>query len=249
MGFIFSIVNLHAQKAFENWALSVDGGSYGPGITVATSLSSHLELKAGLNHLPYTHKINLEYDVSGILSNHPVLGGYNFMLNISDPNFNFTNFKTIVDYYPVKKGIFSLSAGFYTGNNSISAKGQLDINRFFVENPLLKEEYDGDIVFKFEDVVIKPNPDGSFEGKMILGSAIKPYLGLGLGRTMANNSIGFKLDLGVVYHGKYKFESDNILVNYVIDSHSSKFTDEYNIPDWAFICWPIINFSISYRFN
>jgi hypothetical protein len=248
LGFIFSLMNLHAQEAFENWAVGLEGGSYGTGITVVTPLTPHLKFRAGLSHLPYTHKISIDHDVSGLFANYPILGNYTFTLSVSDPKFRFTNFKTIVDYYPVQKGIFSLSAGFYTGSNTITAKAKVNIQRFYEEHPNLKET-DGAIILKFNDVVIKTGPDGDFEGKMKLGSVFKPYLGLGLGHTFENKRIDFKFDLGFVFQGSYKYESENSLVDYVIDAHSDKFTDKYNIPEWALTRWPLINFTLSYRFN
>jgi hypothetical protein len=242
ISFVLSITNLHAQGAFENWAIGIEGGTYGPGITVATSLSSHFKLKAGVDYFGFSLNQDFDLDLTGYLETDPRSGDISMTGTISDFDLKFTNFKAIVDYYPMKNGIFSISAGFYAGNNAITAAAKID------DYQRLVELNGGPIIFDLEDVIIKPKSDGSFDGKIKLGNVVKPYFGLGLGRTIANSRVGFKFDLGLIYQGNYKFESDQLAISQnLISNAGSSLADDTGIPAGIFKLWPIINFSLSYR--
>jgi hypothetical protein len=105
-----------------------------------------------------------------------------------------------------------------------------------------------DVVFDFEDATVKPNLDGSFEAKLNLGDMVKPYVGIGLGRTIANSRIGFKIDLGLVYQGDYSFdESKNVSLSDTGMSRVNKLAEDFDVPSWVLKCWPMVNFSLSYR--
>ncbi|GHV57057.1 hypothetical protein FACS1894182_04960 [Bacteroidia bacterium] len=237
-GLLLNGIQLNAQKAFEKYAVGVDLGLYGPGLTVATNLTPHLYLKAGVNTLGFTYKTTFDIDPDGFLPGSPAntvaLSG-----TVSDPKLNFTNFKAIVDYYPMKNGIFSLSVGLFAGDNSISVSGKIDNygNSGYVFNP-------------WEDIIVKPNADGTFDGKLKLGNTIKPYFGIGLGRTITtNNRLGFRFELGAVYQGKFKFESKNAVVSSsAINSASDTFFIDSTLFDLLTI-YPMLNFTLSYRLN
>jgi hypothetical protein len=239
-----------AQKffIFEQLAVGVEAGTYGPGITLATSLSPNFKLRAGLDLLRYKYtgidlfgfKDSGVWDISpdGYLPSDPEttesLNGTLF-----NPKLAFTNAKLIVDYYPKKNGVFSLSAGLYAGSNSVSLNGKIEN----YTNP--------DVVFDYHGCVVKPNADGTFEGKLRFGNAIKPYFGLGLGRTIANSRVGFKFDLGIIYQGNFGFENNknfnsNTATNQINDQ-MKEWSEDFGVPVWVLKCWPMINFSLSYR--
>jgi hypothetical protein len=243
LSFGFSVMNVHAQSAFENWAIGIEAGTYGPGITLATSLSSHFKLKAGLDYFGYTYKADFDFDTDGYLGSNPNINDISLSGNLSDPQLKFANVKAIIDYYPMRNGIFSISAGLYAGNSTISISAKVD------DYQRLIQQYGGPVFFEFEDITLKPNADGSFDGKLKFGNVIKPYFGLGLGRTIANSRIGFKFDLGVIYQGDYKFESDQVLLSDKLFSKSSNLADDSGVPAGLLNLWPVINFSLSYRFK
>jgi hypothetical protein len=233
--FIFSVEKVQAQAPFENFAVGLELGTYGPGITLATSLSPNFKLRAGLDYLGYTYKTDFDIDPDGFVEGNHDMSDIPLTGSLFDPKLKFANLKAIVDYYPMKNGVFSISAGFYAGANTISMSGK--INNYT----------NNQVVFDFEDIIIKPNSDGSFDGKIKFGNTIKPYFGLGLGRTIANRRVGFKFDLGLIYQGDYKFESEQITSSQNLTSKASSFTDDNNIPSWVMNLWPVINFSLSYR--
>jgi hypothetical protein len=175
----------------------------------------------------------------------PQLSAIGLNVAVYDPKFKISAFKVLVDYYPMKNGIFSISTGFYAGTNKISATAKVDDYELLVA--INRGEHP---VFEIDDLVIKPKPDGTLSGQFILGNTVKPYFGLGLGRTIANNRIGFKFDIGTIYQGHYSFESPQVTGHgSAVNSGTNDFLKDNDVPTWIADIWPLINFSLSYRFN
>jgi len=216
-------------RLFENWGAGINVGLYGIGVQGATSLNPFLTARAGFDYLGFSYNGSVDFsaDVMG-------MPGVTLDGDVSDFSMKFPNFKAMIDFYPVPTGIFSITAGLYIGSNRISADGMVH-NYYLYPNA----------EFGFEDIIIRPNPDGSFGAKLKLGNVIKPYLGIGIGRTIPKESrIGFRFELGLVYQGKMKLESDNISdagLNLVNDAA------ELDVPKGLLEFWPMMNFSLTYR--
>ena len=144
---------------------------------------------------------------------------------ITECDISFSNANLLLDLFP-GKGIFHLTGGFYFGKNEINLAGQ------------------GDDSFALSDDVLTPDQNGEFSGTVKFGSAVKPYLGLGLGRTIPNKRIGFKFDLGVVFQGAPKVESPNLNTNINPETVGDSFDIDV-IQDLKI--WPMMNFSLIYR--
>ncbi|MDR2854385.1 MAG: hypothetical protein LBV31_03665, partial [Prevotellaceae bacterium] len=95
--------------------------------------------------------------------------------------------------------------------------------------------------------------EGNFSGYIRQGNIVKPYLGIGLGKTIPNSRIGFRFDLGVLYLGKIKFISDNVEgANFTISSDQMKAED---VGDAALTLFKVVTapvfpnmqFTLSYR--
>ena len=102
----------------------------------------------------------------------------------------FANANLLFDYYPTVGSLFHITAGAYIGSNKAEIEGK------------------GFDPFSLNDYVVIPDANGYFKGSVKFGGAVKPYLGIGLGRTIPNKTVGFKFELGVVYQGKVKVDSD-----------------------------------------
>ena len=140
----------------------------------------------------------------------------------------FVNANLLFDYYPMLNGIFHITAGAYIGSNKIDMEG----NGF-------------DDPFSLNDYVIIPDANGYFNGTVKFGSAVKPYLGLGVGHTIPNSTVGFKFELGVVYQGKLKVDSD-----YLNTSMTSNDVDDMiEIPLLETKFWPSATLSLVFRFK
>jgi hypothetical protein len=234
---------VNAQEAFKHWALGVDAGTYGVGVSAATSLSSNFKLRLGVNHLGFNYKDG--FDMGGVDGYLPELPAEAPSIEmegqITDLKLNFTQGKVLVDYYPMKNGVFSLTAGLYLGKNMISGAGKIENYEALVEQNGGERP-----VFGFEDLTIQPEANGSFDAKIQFGNAIKPYVGIGLGRTIANSRVGFKFDLGVVFQGDIQFKSKTIYPGSNTTNMAYNKLNDYVSTDLLKL-WPILSFSLSYR--
>jgi hypothetical protein len=240
--FLLSAGFTNAQEAFKHWAIGIDAGTYGIGASVATSISPNFKLRLGINHLGFNYKDGFDMDgIDGYLPELPDdAPDLEMTGKITDLKLNFTQFKVLVDYYPMQNGIFSLTAGLYLGKNTISGDGKIENYETLVEQNGGERP-----IFGFEDLTIQPEADGSFDAKIQLGNTIKPYVGIGLGRTIANSRVGFKFDLGVVFQGAPQFKSNTIYPGSNLDKAYNSL-NEYISTDLLKL-WPMLSFSLSYR--
>src|SRR5690554_3049987 len=238
---VLCIIAIRAQeRSFTQWAVGINGGLYGVGLQAATNLSPHFSLRAGFDYLGYSRQDVASFDAE--------IEGYEqygisptVEAEITKASITFPNFKLMLDYYPVRNGIFSLTGGFYFGSNSVEGEGLIHdyetISAVMGEEPSLT----------YEDIVFQPNSDGSFDALLTMGNSLKPYIGLGLGRTIPKNRVGVRFELGAVYQGKYKLDSDNL--NEAGRDWVNRMAEELDLPvsqetlNW----WPMLNFSVSYR--
>ena len=219
--------NVSAQETpvggiFENFGVALKAGTYGIGLDVSTSLHPNIKARLGYNYFGYKYTAGLNYDADGV-------SGNDVPVAIDNAEIRFPNANLLIDYFPMPSGIFHLTAGLYFGQTKLSINGSAP-EAFYVN-----------------DYVIKPNIDDSYSAHLKLGNTVKPYFGIGLGRTIPKSSVGFKFELGVLYHGPYKIESDNVDNFAVADADKSKLPELVDIVITKF--WPMMTFSLSYRIN
>ncbi len=229
--FTLSSLQLSAQetiptKPYEDGFLKRFGvaaklGTYGPGIDFHTSLTSNLKARIGFNYLAYSTNEIFDFTADSPDGQSSVPG------DITDAKLKFPNANILLDFYPVKSGIFCITAGAYIGNNNVKAKGT-------AASP-----------FVWDDLIITP-VNGKFDANLKMGSTFKPYLGIGLGRTIPNSRVGFRFDIGAVYQGEYTIDSPQSSSSV---SGSSFAETEFDLPFSSELLklWPMLSFSISYR--
>ena len=224
---------------FDSWGVGANAGLYGFGIQGATTVSPNFKLRVGIDYFSYTDKESEEFDIDVIFREYEVTT----QARLNDTKITFPNFKVMVDYYPVANSIFSITGGFYLGNNRASTNGL--INGYEALVTTLGDKP----VLRYEDIVITPNDDGSFDGKLVMGNTVKPYLGIGIGRTIPKNRVGVRFELGMVYQGEYLLSSPNI--NETGDAWFDRLTDELDLPfsESLLKWWPMLNLSLTYRIN
>ena len=138
---------------------------------------------------------------------------------------SFANVNLLFDYYPMAGSVFYITAGAFFGSNKITIAG------------------DGFEPFSINGNVLIPDENGYFKGNVLFGGAVKPYFGLGLGRTIPNKRVGFKFELGAFYQGKMKVESD-----YLNKSMNPADVDnELDIPYVDSKFWPSLTLSLVFR--
>jgi hypothetical protein len=219
------------------YGIGVNAGLYGVGIQGATSLLPNLKLRAGYDYFNFTQQNVAEFEVDVEYS------GYNATASaeLSEMELTLPNFKVMLDYYPVENGIFALTAGLYFGQNKATTNGLIR------DYQQLSSQLGTTPDLRYEDIVISPNSDGSFYGELGMGSKIKPYVGIGLGRTIPHKRVGFKFELGVVSQGKFQLSSPNM--NDAGNDWLNGLIDEMELPvsEQVLKLWPMLNFSLTYR--
>ncbi|MDD2513661.1 MAG: hypothetical protein PHS71_10495 [Proteiniphilum sp.] len=95
---------------------------------------------------------------------------------------------------------------------------------------------------------VNPTVEGEItDASLHMGNSLKPYFGVGLGRTIPRNRVGFKFELGVVYQGPYELVSD--IINEAGRNWVNRMAEEMELPvsqetlNW----WPMLNLSLTYR--
>lgn len=148
-------------------------------------------------------------------------------LNFS-PIINFSTAKVLVELYPFKKSSFHFTIGAYygmgdnlvnttisTGKNTWSEYEALcaemeRINAKYAGNPDYVV-YDTDLEFNIAGHTFGVKEDGG-AGTIAVDfpvSKVRPYLGLGFGRSAPDSHVGLQFDLGLWYHGIPSIVSDN----------------------------------------
>jgi len=243
-GFIacmFCVMSINAQETFKHWSVGVEGGTYGAGITAATSLSQKFILRAGFDMMGLNYSKSFNWDIDGFAPAGTAGKSIPLTASLSDIQWRTTHGKLLVDFYPVENGIFSVTAGLFFGSNSLSAQGKVKnyaqlMNQYNLDN----------VAFDLDGTVVQPNKDGSFDAKVRLGNGVKPYLGIGLGRAIAaNKRLSLKLDLGVVLQGNYKLDSPNVLSGNITSTVNNDLSD--HVPTYLIKLWPMLNLSLSYK--
>ena len=232
---------MYAQKsdaAFKSLGIGIKTSTLGLGAEATTSLGKNFRLRAGLDFVNLSTK-ELTFPISD--SNVSNVLGYEPDYSVK-AKINFFNGHVLVDLLPMRNSIFHVTAGFYLGNSGIEANGLLldeDGNPATLPNP-------GDVWpdLSFEEYDIRIN-NGNINAKLDMGKAIKPYFGLGLGRSLPKNRISFNFDLGLIYQGALTVSQDGREV--ASTSKENSFggdIDKYvRILHW----WPVVSFQLTYR--
>lgn len=222
-GFLFNASSISAQRdmnAFEHFTVSANAGTLGVGLQVGTPLSSNFGLRAGLSYAKLSH----EFDFTVTDSNPTGKGTYDTPL---DTKLNLVNGQLFIDYFPFYRSSFHLTGGVMIGTSEIlKVSGHLE-NDEFVE---------------IGDVVIEPF-DERVEASLKTNS-FKPYLGLGFGRTVPNKKVGFKFELGAMFHGSPKV---HVNVGEIVEGNIDEELSDFNDFIKNFSVYPVMNFQLNFR--
>lgn len=211
----------------------------GVGLEAATPINSYLKLRAGINYMGFkssTFDISLDDPDNYLMEAFGEVPDYKMKGEL-----NFTNGHVLVDFHPVKKGIFHITAGAFIGKNQLKAKGFLaDLDGNPVE--LLDGREWPSIEFDGHELELD---DANLDATLQLGSVIKPYFGLGLGRAISKSRVSFKFELGVIYQGDYSIKQNGKKID-IMDTATENFEDIDTYTKWL-KWWPMLNFQLTYR--
>ena len=178
------------HTAFDNVSIGVEASTTGIGLSVATPLHRAFTLRGGFNVLPFSYRYTYDdFDplmVAGTEVSVPGLG-------LKASSRMYTG-HLIVDWVPFRRGTstFFLAAGLYFGGSRL-----LDVTGRFDPAELAAAG-------------IPANSDGSAEAQLKV-NAVRPYVGLGVGRAIPRGRVGFRAEAGAIFHGKPSIASPNIV--------------------------------------
>ncbi|AUD04351.1 hypothetical protein CWM47_22405 [Spirosoma pollinicola] len=142
-------------------------GTAGIGVDISKSIFRQLSIRAGANLFTYNGNLKSGKDSDDLQI------GFDYTVKLS-------SFNLLLDYYPIKRAGFRLTAGAYYNQNQISFFG--------------KPTKD----VKFNDVVFTVDQVGTVDGKANF-SKVAPYAGIGWGHPFLKNRLKFMVDVGVFY--------------------------------------------------
>lgn len=134
-----------------------------------------------------------------------------------------SSFKAVLEYYPAKKSNFHINAGVFIGNaDVISLDGNCpDYWNAYSTNVTISTKMASKYPEFAEHMGKIPEPKASINGTTyqikepgdiniaLKAAKVRPYLGLGFGRSVPNSHLGFQFDLGAIYTGKIGISSTN----------------------------------------
>jgi len=200
-----------------------DGGAFqhfGLSLKAGAMNGVGLDLSTSL-HPNLTTRIGfnyLGYDVAKIIEN-------STEQELDQGKLNFANANILLDYYPVQNGVFHITAGAFFGSNKVVLEGS------------------GFDPFSLNDYVIVTDANGYFKSTVKFGGVVKPYFGLGIGRTIPKKTVGVKFEMGVVYQGKLTAESDYLNTS----MKPSDMESVIEIPLLESKFWPSATLSLVFR--
>jgi len=239
------------RKIFNHVGMNVSAGTEGIGVGVATPLTNFLELEAGVNFMPgFKLKGDLDVpqqDISVSDSRLPE------PVSITTPDatvnaegsFSRTTFNFKAHVYPFGgNSKFFVTAGFSFGGAKIAKiTGHSDeIEQFVNQYPQYKAQILEQIGAQVDKYKIQFDDNLNVTGD-IRCNGFRPYLGLGCGRLVPKNRVGFRVEAGCQFMGKLKVYQNDTKID--IDAAMkdagnddiSKFIDNWRV-------YPVLKFSI-----
>lgn len=195
------------RTAFSNISLGIEASTAGFGLSVATPLHRAFTVRGGFNVLPFSYRYTYDdFDpltIAGASVNVPDL-------RLKASSRMYTG-HLLVDWVPFRRGTsaFFISAGLYFGGDRL-----LDVTGRFDPAALaaagIPADQIGNIRIDVGGTTISPDNDGSAEAQLKV-NAVRPYIGLGVGRAIPRGRIGFRAEAGAMFHGKPSVSSPNIV--------------------------------------
>ena len=212
--------NQFKRRLFNHVGINVGAGLEGISVGVATPITNFFELEAGVNIMP---KFNVDGDVK--------IASQTFTFTQNGQNQTYTtpqgtvnakgNFsRTTVNVkayvYPFGSNTkFFVAGGFSMGGKKIAeVTGKADENFQNYVNQIpaeYKQQILDQLGANLGGYNLPLNDDLSIDGDVRCNS-FRPYLGLGFGRLVPKNRIGFRFELGCQFMGRLKvYQNDQEL--------------------------------------
>lgn len=196
------------RSAFNHVGLNAGVGTEGISIGVAAPISNFVELEAGVDILPKMLKISDKMNLTADATIN--VQGQTVRIPDSevdvDADFSRTAFHAKANIYPFGgNSKFFVAAGFAFGGAKIAKLSghSEDLARFINKYPEYEDEILKHVGADLSDYNIKFDKNGDINADLRCNS-FRPYLGLGFGRVVPKNRLGFRWEIGCQYMGKLK---------------------------------------------
>lgn len=231
-----------SNRFMDHFSISLKASTMGPGVEIATSLSKNFTLRAGYSYMDYTtNSFKIKTDDENIRN--AVVGNFDPKYK-TEADLKFNNGNAMVDFYPMASGVFHITAGAYFGSARVKSVGALvDANG----NKVSFNDPSNPPSVNLDDYALTVNSDATLNFEMEMGNVIKPYVGIGLGRTIPRSNFGIAFELGVLYQGDYVIKQNGKELEQKNNLHES-FKDAGDYTKWMKY-YPIANLQLIYRFK
>ena len=182
------------RSAFNHVGLNAGVGTEGISIGVAAPVSNFVELEAGVDIRPKILKISGKANITTDAS--IIVQGQTVRIPDSevdiDVDFSRTAFYAKANIYP------------FGGAKLAKLSGHSDdLAQFISKYPEYSDEILKNVGAELSDYNIKFDKNGDINADLRCNS-FRPYLGLGFGRVVSKNRLGFRWEIGCQYMGKLK---------------------------------------------
>lgn len=196
---LLGLSNMSAQEEKSSFygignrvGVGVGVGTEGIGIDGAVSLTKYFSARFGVNFMP-DFNINADVDVTGEYNGQPYKGTMEAKASLAR-----TTVDLKLDVYPLP----GISSFFITGGFSFGGSKLFKITGH--DDKMADLVASGSVIgIDIDKYHISVDENGNVEGGVEV-SGFRPYLGLGFGRLIPKNRIGFRFEIGAQFHGKPK---------------------------------------------
>ena len=228
--------DIPGRKAFDNVGVGAHIATTGFGVSAATPLHRSVSLRAGFQTAPFGYSYS--YDDFGQFN----IAGTSIPDLDLKARLKMSSGHLLVDWVPFRRGrsSFFLSAGFFVGSGKpLTIDGRFDMQA--LADAGIPIDRVTDIPIEIGDATIRPDASGGVSAYLKVHS-FKPYVGLGFGRAIPTRRVGFRFELGALFHGSPKIDSPNY--------HSMSEDDElegFNKLLRDFKVYPQLSFQVTVR--
>lgn len=240
--------------------VGVGVGTEGIGIDASVSLTKWCTARVGVNIMPSVLTFKEDFDGSelGEVDLSGALGYAYPPITLNEPieaeaSLSRTQIEVKFDLYPFPNASsFFVCAGFsFAGNKLVKIKGHSDEARDEIKriHELTSSEWyqqlpdDQKFGIDIDEYRIPINENGDVTGGMKV-KGFRPYLGLGFGRLIPKNRIGFRFELGASFQGKPEIYADGVDLEKTLDEDVKN--DISDIMDYLKV-YPVIKFCLRGR--
>jgi len=191
-------------QLFNHVTLGVTIGLDGFGAQIAAPVTPYFQLRGGYSFIPKvkTSAAFLPSDVSVKLSNSrtidiPASHKFPFTVDVTSGGPHL-----LLDIFPGKHTAFHFTVGVYYRPDKQFFNAKVDVSDI-----LDKTEYGGGVYYQLDaekrETRISADPNGWLHLGVFSQSSVRPYFGIGIGRSVDKESrVSVVFDLGVIYWGK-----------------------------------------------